>query len=68
MAKNNKSTKVIKQGGDGMFGVTYFLGVIGAAIYFVQLSAGVGGFILALLKALVWPAFVVYEVLGILNI
>lgn len=68
MAKNNKSTKVIKQGGDGMFGVAYFLGAIGAAVYFVQASAGFGGFILALLKALVWPAFVIYEVLGLLNI
>ena len=68
MAKNNKSTKVINKGGDGMFGVAYFMAVIGAAVYFVQASAGFWGFILALLKALVWPAFIIYEVLGLLNI
>ncbi len=67
MAKD-KTIKVVKQGGDGAFGFAYFLAVIGAAVYFVQQSVGFGGFILALLKALVWPAFVVYEVLGILNL
>lgn len=67
MAKDKK-VKVIKQGGDGMFGVAYFLAVIGAAVYFVQQSVGFIGFIAALLKALVWPAYVIYEVLTLLNI
>ncbi|MEO9966508.1 MAG: hypothetical protein ABJF11_12000 [Reichenbachiella sp.] len=39
----------------------YFLGFIGAAYYFISTAAGfwlgVGGFF----KALVWPAFLVYE-------
>lgn len=64
----DKKVKVIKQGGDGMFGVAYFLAAIGAAVYFIQNSVGFWGFILALLKALVWPAYVIYEVLGLLNI
>ncbi|MEX1112547.1 MAG: hypothetical protein WEC84_03720 [Candidatus Andersenbacteria bacterium] len=66
--KDNKSVKVVKQGGDGMFGFAYCISVIGAAVYFVQQSVGFGGFMLALLKALVWPAYVVYEVLGLLSI
>jgi hypothetical protein len=63
----DKSIKVINKGG-GPFGGVYFLTIIGAAVYFVQNSAGFWGFILALLKALVWPAFVTYHVLGLLNI
>ena len=42
-------------------GAVYGLGMIGAAIYFISHAttfwAGVVGF----LKALVWPAFLVYE-------
>lgn len=68
MAKNNKSTKVVNKGGDGMFGLAYMFTVIGAIIYFVQQSDGFWEFILALLQGLVWPAFVVYEVLKLLNI
>jgi len=49
----------------GAFGGIYFLGFIGSAIYYIQtatsFSAGVFGF----LKALVWPAFLVYKLLGI---
>lgn len=63
----DKSVKVINKGG-GPFGGVYFLTIIGAAVYFVQNSVGFWGFILALLKALVWPAFVTYHVLGLLNI
>ncbi|HEX5796956.1 MAG TPA: hypothetical protein VFX86_01050 [Candidatus Saccharimonadales bacterium] len=68
MAKDNKSVKVIKQGGDGMFGFAYCLAVIGAIVYFVQQSVGFWGFILAILKGFVWPAFVIYEVLDRLNL
>ncbi len=63
----DKSIKVINKGG-GPFGGVYFLTIIGAVVYFVQQSAGFWGFILAVLKGIVWPAFVVHEVLGLLNI
>lgn len=63
----DKTVKVINKSG-GPLGGVYFLTIIGAAVYFVQASVGFWGFILALLKALVWPAFVTYEVLGLLNI
>lgn len=48
---------------NGMSGLIWILGVIGAAVYYIQSAdgfwSGVGGF----LKALVWPAFLVYELL-----
>ena len=41
----------------------YGLGLIGAAVYYIQQADGFWEVILALLKALVWPAFVVYDLL-----
>ena len=41
----------------------YGLGFIGAAIYFVSRATSFWGGVLGLLKALVWPAFLVYELL-----
>lgn len=45
------------------FGGVYFLGIIGAAVYYIQASSGFGQGVLGFLKALVWPAFLVYELL-----
>ena len=39
----------------------YFLGFIGAAIYFVSSANGFWDGVLGFLKAIVWPAFLVYE-------
>jgi hypothetical protein len=49
--------------GNGTF---YGLGVIGAAVYFIQHSTGFWMGVLGVLKAVVWPAMVVYKVLGLL--
>ena len=57
----NKQT-VVKQGG---MGGAYFLGMIGAAVYYLHVSYGFGPSIVALLKALVWPAFLVYHLLAL---
>ena len=43
----------------------YGLGVIGAAIYYLHTSYGFWPSIVALLKALVWPAYLVYHLLGL---
>ncbi|MBC7746621.1 hypothetical protein H7Y40_01410 [Pedobacter sp.] len=48
---------------DGSNGAVYGLGFIGALIYFMQAASGFWDVILGILKALVWPAFVVYELL-----
>lgn len=53
-----KVTKVVDS---SQLGWVMFTGYIGAAVYFVQQDPGFWGFILALLKAAVWPGFVVYE-------
>jgi len=42
-------------------GLFYFLGFIGAAVYFLSGSVGFWPDVLAVLKALVWPAFLVYD-------
>ncbi|TRZ78152.1 hypothetical protein D4R87_01275 [bacterium] len=49
-------------------GVIYGLGFVGAAIYFVSHSKTFWMGVLGLLKALVWPAFVVYEILKFLKL
>ena len=46
----------------------YALGIFGAAFYFVQNSQGFWGGALGLLKAIVWPAMVVYKCLELLKL
>ena len=41
----------------------YGLGFIGAAIYYISHAAGFWLGLLGFLKAIVWPAFLVYEAL-----
>ncbi len=45
-----------------------FTAWIGALVYFVQQSEGFGGFLVAILKSIVWPAYVVHAVLGLLHL
>ena len=44
-------------------GATYGLGVLGAAVYYISNSTGFWMGVLGVLKALVWPAFLVYHLL-----
>ncbi len=44
-------------------GAVYGLGLIGAAIYFISQSTTLWMGVLGFLKAIVWPAFLVYEAL-----
>lgn len=53
---------------EGMLGGAYFLTIVGAAVYFVQLSQTFWQGVVGVLKAFVWPAFVVYKVLEILKL
>ena len=41
----------------------YGVGIIGAAIYYISAATGFWMGVLGALKALVWPAFLVYEAL-----
>jgi hypothetical protein len=63
-----KEVKVInKYGGNQAGGMVYCMGLIGAAVYYVQGSQTFMEGVLGLLKALVWPAFLIYKVFGILG-
>jgi len=50
---------------NGGLGGAYFLAMIGAAVFYIQQSVGFWSGVLAILKAIVWPAFLAYHVLGL---
>ncbi|HMM11401.1 MAG TPA: hypothetical protein PKE03_04840 [Bacteroidales bacterium] len=41
----------------------YGLGLIGAAVYYISMATTFWGGVLGFLKALVWPAFLIFEAL-----
>ncbi len=49
-------------------GAIYGLGFVGAVVYFVSTSTGFWTGVLGFLKAIVWPAFLVYGLLKSLGI
>ncbi|MCK4821865.1 hypothetical protein KA005_39230 [bacterium] len=51
----------------GMAGMMWVLGFIGAAVYYISTATSFWTSVLGVLKALVWPAFLVYEVLKFLG-
>jgi hypothetical protein len=52
--------------GPGGGNAVYGLGLIGALVYYIQQADGFWSVVLGILKALVWPVFVVYELLKFL--
>jgi len=46
-------------------GGIYGLGFLGALVYYLQASAGFWSGVLGVLKAIFWPAFLVYKLLGL---
>jgi hypothetical protein len=66
MAKDGQGRVIVR---DGSWGAFFFLTYIGAAIYFISVSDGLfWGVILGLLQAIVWPAYVTYQVLLLLGV
>jgi hypothetical protein len=64
MTKNETNiVKIDKKSKDGALGFAMFASFIGAAVYFVNQVDGFWNIILAVLKAVVWPAILVYNVL-----
>lgn len=47
----------------GTSGALYFVGFIGSLVYWLQAAVGFGAVITAILKSLVWPAYIVYKLL-----
>jgi hypothetical protein len=55
-----KNVKV--DGGAGQLGFIFFMAYVGAAVYFIDQSSGAFlDVIWALIKAIVWPAFLVFH-------
>jgi hypothetical protein len=50
-------------GGSGIAGAAYFMAFIGAAVYWIQQAPTGGAGFIAFLKAIVWPAFLIYDLL-----
>lgn len=69
MAKVEKQFNLInKSGGQNPAAGMYILGMIGSAFYLVSVADGFGSVVLAILKALVWPAFLINRVFELLRI
>jgi len=56
-----------KYSGGAAGGGVYGLGFIGAVIYYLSHATGFWIGVLGILKALVWPAFLVYHLMSFLN-
>ena len=60
MKKSKKDMKCnVKDHGCG--GALYFVGFIGAAVYYISTATSFWGGGLGVIKAIVWPAFLVFE-------
>lgn len=51
----------------GVSSGVYGLAFIGAAVYYLQHATSFGAGLIGFLKALLWPAFLVYQLLGFLK-
>lgn len=60
--KRRNIKKVVKMKGGSTPGPFYGLGMLGAAVFFVQQAEGFWEVVVALLKAIIWPAYFVWEV------
>jgi hypothetical protein len=58
-------TRVVREA--GTFGLLSLLTFVGALLYFLQHADGFWGIVLAVLEAMVWPAIVIFHVLGVLG-
>ena len=63
--RENKINMKCRCGGGACGGGIYFLGFIGSAVYYIQQATSFGAGIVGFLKALVWPAFLVFKLLGL---
>ena len=48
-------------------GAIYGLGFIGSAIYFISTATGFWMGVLGILKSIVWPAFLVFDIMKLLG-
>lgn len=63
-----KQVKVIQKNVNNSSGAVYGLGLIGSLVYFLSNATTFLEGLIAILKSLVWPAFLVYGLLNFLNL
>lgn len=69
MEEENKSCHCHKKINTcGSSGAVYGLGLLGAAVYYIQHSTTFWMGAIGVLKAIVWPAFLIYKVVELLKI
>jgi hypothetical protein len=56
-----------KENMSGTSGVIYGLGFVGAAFYYISIATSFWMGILGFLKAIIWPVFLVYQLLAFLE-
>lgn len=61
--KNQKNRRRWNKMGDAVYG----LGLIGALFFYIQHATSFGDGVVGVLKAFVWPAFLVFKLLGFLK-
>jgi hypothetical protein len=61
--QRGRTAQATTGGGGAVFG----LGLIGALVWFWNQADGFGEHLVGILKALVWPAFLVYDAFRVLN-
>jgi len=61
--ENNQNCSCNSNQATATGGAVYGLGLIGAAVYYISVATSFWTGVLGFLKALVWPAFLVYEAL-----
>ena len=68
---NNLGKKIEKKcktpGSQHCGGCAYFLGFLGSAIYYIMNASGFWNGVWGVIKALVWPAFLVFELFKFLG-
>lgn len=52
---------------NGVSGSVYGMAFLGALVYYIRHAATFGAAVLGVLKAIVWPAFIMYKVLELLK-
>lgn len=65
--KNSRAKNRARMQGGKSGGMVYCLGLIGAAVFYIQQASGFGEVLVALVKAIVWPAYFVWEFFSHLN-
>ena len=58
--KKKSECKGITCGATGTGGCFYFLGFVGAVIYYISTSTGFWSAVLGVLKSFIWPVFFVH--------